>query len=234
MSDIWAIIPAAGVGKRMQANCPKQYLEIEQKTILQRTIERLAAHPQVVGVVVAISPGDEYWQDLDIGLDKPLVVVDGGVERCHSVQNALAYLVDNDKSDNWALVHDAARPCILLNDIDQLISTVLKQDNGGILGLPVSDTLKYCESDNTIQKTVSRDHLWRALTPQMFKVGELYTAIEKSLADNYVVTDEASAIEHVGGKPCIVEGHPSNIKITRPQDLELATLFIRQQRGEQE
>lgn len=229
MTEIWAVIPAAGVGKRMQADRPKQYLEIENKTLLQHTIERMASHPRVDGVVVAVSPEDEYWGDLCLSLDIPLIKVDGGEERCHSVLNALNYLVQCDKSDVWVLVHDAARPCVRHADIDLLINTVLKKSNGGILGLPVSDTLKYCGPEQLIEKTVSRDHLWRALTPQMFLSGELYQAITKSLEDNYLVTDEASAIEHIGKKPCMVEGHPDNIKVTRPQDLALATLFLRQQ-----
>ena len=233
MTEIWAVIPAAGVGKRMQADRPKQYLEIENKTLLQHTIERMASHPRVDGVVLAISPEDEYWGDLCLDLDMPLIKVDGGAERCHSVLNALNYLVQTDKSDVWVLVHDAARPCVRHEDIDLLIKTVLEKNNGGILGLPVSDTLKYCGSGQLIEKTVSRDHLWRALTPQMFLSGELYHAITKSLDDNYLVTDEASAIEYLGKQPCMVEGHPDNIKITRPQDLTLATLFLRQQLEQQ-
>lgn len=233
MSEIWAVIPAAGVGKRMQADRPKQYLEIDGKTILQHTIERLASHNEVSGIVVAVSPGDEYWLDLQVSITKPLVKVDGGEERCHSVLNGLKYLNETGNSEAWAMVHDAARPCVRLSDIDKLIAAAIQNKVGGILGLPVSDTLKFCNAQSVIEKTVSRDHLWRALTPQMFKVAALFDAIEKALNDNYLVTDEASAMEHNAIHPCIVEGHPDNIKITRPQDLALAKLFLRQQLEEQ-
>lgn len=229
MTEIWAVIPAAGVGKRMQADRPKQYLEIDNKTILQHTIERMTSLPRVAGVVVAVSPGDEYWKDLSLPKNKPVIKIDGGAERCHSVLNGLKYLAENQSAMTWVLVHDAARPCVRKEDIDLLVEQVVGHAVGGILGLPVADTLKYCNASLAIEKTVSRDHLWRALTPQLFRVGELKNAIEKSLADNYLVTDEASAIEHMGGTPLIVEGHPDNIKITRPQDLMLAKVFLQQQ-----
>lgn len=229
MNEIWAVIPAAGVGKRMQADRPKQYLEIANKTVLQHTIERIASHAEIAGVVVAISPGDEYWQDVNLPEGKHIVRVDGGKERCHSVQNGLRYLLDNGHSQAWALVHDAARPCVRIEDIDKLIKGVVGTHPGGILGLPVSDTIKLCSDAQDIEKTVDREGLWRALTPQLFKVTQLFEAIEKSLNDGYLVTDESSAMEHIGHKPKIVEGHPDNIKITRPQDLVLAGLFLQQQ-----
>ncbi|MDH5547709.1 MAG: 2-C-methyl-D-erythritol 4-phosphate cytidylyltransferase [Gammaproteobacteria bacterium] len=229
MNHIWAVIPAAGVGKRMQADRPKQYLQLHQKTVLQHTIERMAAHPSVTGVVVAISPGDGYWPDLAISIEKPLHVVDGGDERCHSVLNGLTFLMEQDFENAWALVHDAARPCVRQEDVTKLINRVVDAQQGGLLGLPVSDTIKFCDNSDVVQKTVSRDGLWRALTPQMFRVRELYDAIRQSLEDLYLVTDEASAIEHVGGRPLMVEGHPDNIKITRPQDLMLAEMFLQQQ-----
>lgn len=231
-SRYWAVIPAAGIGRRMGGDVPKQYLKVLGKTILEHTIERLAMHPDIQGIVVSLSRGDPYWPELAFSIDKPLYIVEGGAERCHSVLNALDYLSDIASDNDWVLVHDAARPCIRQDDIERLIIELTGHPVGGLLGIPVSDTMKRTDDTGEVQQTVERSHLWRALTPQMFRLGELRHAISRSLGTGQLVTDEASAMEAVGKAPRMVEGHGDNIKITRPQDLQLAELYLTQQGGE--
>jgi len=228
----WAVIPAAGDGTRMQADVPKQYLSINHKTILEHTLERFCSNPKIEGVVVAISGDDEIWKTLDISSHPKVTVAEGGVERCHSVLNGLRALSDQASSNDWVLVHDAARPCIRTEDIDRLIGTLNGHDVGGLLGLPVRDTMKRADSTGTIQETVDRDDLWHALTPQMFHLVALIEALENALSKDLLVTDEAQAIELNGHQPVLVEGHPDNIKITRNNDLALAELFLSQQESD--
>jgi len=228
----WAVVPAAGVGKRMQAQVPKQYLPLGERTVLEHTLSRLLTHPRIAGVVVAITPGDPYWQELASRFDATRVrVADGGAERCHSVLNALNRL--NDIGDDaWVLVHDAARPCLRHADIDRLFAELEADPVGGILALPVSDTVKRADSQRTITATVDRNGLWRALTPQMFRFATLRRAIGDALARGDLVTDESAAIEAAGLAPKVVEGHADNIKITRPGDLALASLYLDLQQRE--
>jgi 2-C-methyl-D-erythritol 4-phosphate cytidylyltransferase len=223
----WAVIPAAGVGKRMQADRPKQYLELHGRTVLAHTLSRFLVHPRIEGVVVALGEGDPYWPGLGISHPK-LRTAPGGAERCHSVLNALRVLRGQAAKDDWVLVHDAARPCLRREDIDHLIGTLHDHPVGGLLGLPVADTMKRTAADDTVIETVPREHLWRALTPQMFRFAELHQALDGALGNNRLVTDEASAMELAGKAPKMVEGHGDNIKITRPQDLVLAELYLAQ------
>jgi 2-C-methyl-D-erythritol 4-phosphate cytidylyltransferase len=224
----WAVIPAAGVGKRMQADRPKQYLKLHGQTVLEHTLSRFLDHPYISGVVVAITDGDPYWQELAIAHPK-LQVASGGEERCHSVLNALEVLQGEADDADWVLVHDAARPCLRRDDLEHLIEVLSGHPIGGLLGLPVADTMKRTTADDTVLETVSREHLWRALTPQMFRFAELYAALDTALKNNQLVTDEASAMELAGRAPKMVEGHGDNIKITRPQDLRLAELYLAEQ-----
>jgi len=223
----WAVIPAAGVGKRMQADRPKQYLQLHGRTVLEHTLSRFLDHSQISGVVVAVTEGDPYWQELALEHPK-LLSAPGGEERCHSVLNALVALQKVADESDWVLVHDAARPCLRSEDIDHLLEELAVHPVGGLLGLPVADTMKRTGDDDTVIETVSRDNLWRALTPQMFRLGELYQALGGALQRNALVTDEASAMELAGKAPKMVEGHGDNIKITRPQDLTLAELYLAQ------
>jgi 2-C-methyl-D-erythritol 4-phosphate cytidylyltransferase len=222
------VIPAAGVGKRMQADRPKQYLELHGRTVLEHTLSRFLDHPRISRVVVAVSDGDPYWQAL--GLSHPkLQVASGGEERCHSVLNALSLLSNQASANDWVLVHDAARPCLRPGDLAHLLDALADHPVGGLLGLPVADTMKRTAADDTVVETVPREHLWRALTPQMFHFAELYSALDTALSNHQLVTDEASAMELAGKAPKMVEGHGDNIKITRPQDLRLAELFLAEQ-----
>ncbi|MCF6325441.1 MAG: 2-C-methyl-D-erythritol 4-phosphate cytidylyltransferase [Gammaproteobacteria bacterium] len=225
----WGVIPASGVGKRMGSELPKQYLTLDGKTLLQHSIERMVAHPRIAGVVVAVAEHDKRWQAFEDHFGDAVTWVTGGAERYHSVLNALQVLNDIAAEDDWALVHDAARPCLRADDIDRLIDEA-NTGIGGILAAPVSDTMKRANADGSITETVNRAGLWRALTPQMFRIGLLIEAIEHAMTKGLPITDEASAIESLGHRPKIVAGHPDNIKITIPQDLELAQLYLQQQR----
>lgn len=224
----WAVIPAAGVGSRMQADRPKQYLPLHGKTVLEHTLARFLDHPKIDGVVVALSENDPWWRELALQHAKLFTAL-GGEERCHSVLNALNGLLSQADEKDWVLVHDAARPCLRREDLDHLIDVLQEHPVGGLLGLPVADTMKRSDSSDAVVETVSREHLWRALTPQMFRLGELREALEAALQNGQLVTDDASAMELMGKAPKMVEGHGDNIKITRPQDLALAQLYLAQQ-----
>ena len=229
--QFWAIIPAAGVGKRMQADRPKQYLPLLNKTVIEHTLDRLLSLQEVSGVVVSVSEKDEYWPSLNYQSVKPLLVAKGGVERSDSVLNALLLLQEKavDNNEIHVLVHDAARPCVRTEDIQNLIVQAQQNDNGGLLALAVRDTMKRADNNSQVLKTVDRDGLWHALTPQMFKLDLLVHALQQAEANNLSVTDDASAMELAGYHPVLIEGHEDNIKITRAFDLQLAELFLKHQ-----
>ena len=224
----WGVVPAAGVGKRMQANRPKQYLELAGSTVIELTLKRLLHAGVFTAVAVAISKEDPFWPELKISRHEQIVRAKGGKERADSVLSALHSLQDKANSDDWVLVHDAARPCLTVSDIRLLIDTLKDDEVGGILALSSHDTLKNVEGHNNIE-TIDRSRIWRALTPQMFRYGGLRRALEEAADNGSVVTDEASALELQGLQPKIVEGRPDNIKITRPEDLPLANFYLEQQ-----
>lgn len=226
--NIWVIIPASGVGKRMRSTVPKQYLKLNDKTVIEHTLDVFDKHESISEVVIAISNEDEYWPSLNINFSKPLHVTRGGKERCDSVLNGLKFLENKAEGKDWILVHDAARPCLRESDLDLLLDTLIEHDVGGILAVPVRDTMKRSTDNNLIKETIERENLWHALTPQMFRYSMLKDALESSLNNDEVITDEASAIEFAGFKPLLVEGHSDNIKITRPEDLGLASFFLKQ------
>ena len=227
--NYWAIIPAAGVGKRMCTDVPKQYLPLRGKAVIVHSIERMASHPGIRGVVVALCEDDAYWQDLMFSIDKPLWRAAGGVERCYSVLNALHVLSSHAHDDDWVLVHDAARPCVRADDISLLMDAVDENSIGGLLAVPVRDTMKRASIKNTVVDTLDRSYLWHALTPQMFRLGPLRNALAEALESDARVTDESSAMELAQYQPKLVEGHIDNIKITRPEDLILAEFYLQQQ-----
>lgn len=224
----WAVVPAAGVGKRMGADCPKQYLMLSGKPVIAHTLDRLLAVRSLLGLAVAVSPDDPYWNTLEVSLDPRIIRAEGGQERADSVLNALIALSGQADSNDWVLVHDAARPCVMPSDIERLMDTLVEEPIGGILALPVTDTLKTV-ADRSILGTADRTTIWRALTPQMFRYGALRQALSLALEQGHTVTDEASAMEQMGFQPRIVEGRPDNIKITRPEDLALATFYMESQ-----
>jgi 2-C-methyl-D-erythritol 4-phosphate cytidylyltransferase len=224
----WGVVPAAGVGKRMGAEIPKQYLEVAGKPVLQHTLERLLGVRLFSCVVVALGPEDGFWPDLPMAANARIVTAEGGKERSDSVLSALERLSDLAAPNDWVLVHDAARLCITPSDVLKLIEELRNDPVGGILALPSSDTLKGVESGRIVG-TVDRTHVWRALTPQMFRYRALKQALIDAAGEGVAVTDEASALEFKGERPRIVEGRPDNIKITRPEDLALAAFYLEQQ-----
>ncbi|MCX7112959.1 MAG: 2-C-methyl-D-erythritol 4-phosphate cytidylyltransferase [Proteobacteria bacterium] len=224
----WGVVPAAGVGKRMGADIPKQYLPVLGKPVLQHTLERLLSVEALSAVVVALGCEDGFWPDLPFADNSRILLAEGGKERADSVLSALNRLEGLASTDDWVLVHDAARLCITRSDVLKLIKVLEHDPVGGILALPSSDTLKGV-SDGVIVDTVDRNHVWRALTPQMFRYGALKEALASAAELGLTVTDEASALELKGQTPRIVEGRPDNIKITRPEDLALATFYLEQQ-----
>jgi 2-C-methyl-D-erythritol 4-phosphate cytidylyltransferase len=224
---IWGIVPAAGVGKRMQSDRPKQYLELGGKTVIEQTLLRMLQADVFTGIAVAISNEDPYWPSLGISKHADIVTAPGGKERADSVLSALKAIRTQASDNDWVLVHDAARPCITSTDIHHMIDQLKNDAVGGILAVSSHDTLKNVQ-DNHIIGTLDRSHIWRALTPQMFRYGMLKTALEAAVG-NSAITDEASALELQGLQPKIIEGRPDNIKITRPEDLALAQFYLEQQ-----
>jgi 2-C-methyl-D-erythritol 4-phosphate cytidylyltransferase len=226
----WAIVPAAGVGSRMQQSIPKQYLKIAGKTILEHTLDKLTFHELIKGVVVAISNADQFWPNYQSLNNKKIITVEGGAERFQSVFNALQSLADKCKVNDWVLVHDAARPCLSSDDITKLISKVKDDDIGGLLATPVCDTMKRANSYGKVLHTSERQYLWHALTPQMFRYGMLMDALQSAISSDTVITDEASALEAKGFQPLLVEGSSNNLKITRPDDLALAEFYLKNEK----
>lgn len=226
---VWAVVPAAGIGSRMEADRPKQYLDLDGKTVLEHTLQRLVSHPRIKGIIVAIAQNDPWWPQITIEGNDPIHVVVGGHERSDSVFHALTELDKLSDDDPWVLVHDAARPCLRHQDIDRMLDELSDHSVGGILGIPINDTVKRTNFEHEITDTVERKGLWRASTPQMFRLQALKQALQTAKEQQLKVTDEASAMELAGYQPLMVEGHSDNIKITVPQDLDLASLFLKQQ-----
>lgn len=231
VDGVWVIIPAAGIGQRMQAPQPKQYLSLLGCPVILHTLERLCAHARVRGVLVGISSQDHHWSVLIPALarlPKFLGKYTGGETRAQTVLNGLKELTKHAKPEDWVLVHDAVRPCVRHEDIDKLVNTV-SQGEGGLLAFPISDTVKRVDNEGRVIETVARAGLWRAATPQMFRIKTLTIALEKLMNNGNEITDEAYAIEANGGHPLVVACHPDNIKITLPSDLNLAELYLKQQ-----
>jgi 2-C-methyl-D-erythritol 4-phosphate cytidylyltransferase len=225
----WVILPAAGVGRRMGSAIPKQYLDLAGRAVIDHTLDLFVVDERIRGIVVALDPADGYWEDTVHAAHPKVIRAPGGAERCHSVLNALAVLEGLAGDHDWVLVHDAARPCLRSVDLDRLIELLGDDVVGGLLGIPVRDTMKRANRDERIEGTVDRASLWHAYTPQMFRLGLLRHALREALAANDLVTDDASAIERLGHAPRLVEGHADNIKITRAEDLPLARFYLQQQ-----
>jgi 2-C-methyl-D-erythritol 4-phosphate cytidylyltransferase len=233
--QFWAIIPAAGVGTRMQADRPKQYLPLLGKTLFEHSLLKLLNLHDISGAVVAVDTHDTAWRALHFTHNKPVLTATGGKERFHSVLNALNTLLTHlgndvtEQNEIWVLVHDAARPCVRPDDLELLMHCASADDHGGLLAVPVRDTMKRQTSEGRTATTVDRNGLWHAMTPQMFKLSLLIKALTNALENNLHVTDDASAMELLGYQPLLVACHDDNIKITRPFDLTLAELYMQQQ-----
>ncbi len=232
-SRYFGLIPAAGSGTRFnageaagKAELPKQYRPLgrDGRSMLEHSVRALLAAPQIDTVFVVLSPGDPYFRTLDWSgagqRVEPLYC--GGASRRDSVLNGLVAMVPAVDPDDWVLVHDAARPCLQKKDLLGLIDRAGGDGEGGILAVPVADTLKRSDSDGCIVNTEPRDGLWQAQTPQMFRHGLLMRALLQALD----VTDEAGAVEKLGVHPKLVRGSPMNLKVTVPEDLVLAELIL--------
>ncbi|WP_337881423.1 2-C-methyl-D-erythritol 4-phosphate cytidylyltransferase [Rheinheimera sp.] len=221
---IATVIPAAGVGKRMQADRPKQYLELAGATVLEQTVRRLQQVPELRQFYIAVSTDDPYYPALTSLQQPGLTRVDGGAERANSVLNALVQI--DAAQYPWVLVHDAARPVVRVTDVQLLIARCLSENAGGILATPVRDTMK--RGGTLVEQTVERAGLWHAYTPQLFPTALLRGALQSALAAGAAVTDEASAMEWAGQPVLLIPGHADNIKITQAEDLALARFYLEQ------
>jgi 2-C-methyl-D-erythritol 4-phosphate cytidylyltransferase len=217
----WLVIPAAGVGARMAADRPKQYLEVAGRCILEHTLDCFLDHPGLLGVMVCLAVDDPYWPNLALASDPRIRRADGGRERADSVLAGLRALqLAGAAEDDWVLVHDAARPNLARSDLDRLLATLATDPVGGLLAVPARDTLKRADAAGRVAQTVDRAVIWQAYTPQMFRLGDLRQALDAALAVGVPITDEASALEWVGKAPRLVEGRADNLKVTRPEDLQ--------------
>lgn len=225
----WALMPAAGSGRRFGGGLPKQYLSAAGKPLIAHALDALLAHPGVNGAVVALAADDPHWPGWITRHGKPVIACVGGLERADSVLAALRALPEGVAEDALLLVHDAARPNLRAGDIDRLIDAAAASADGAILAAPVRDTLKRADADARIDATEPRERLWRALTPQAFRRNLLRRALEAAQAAGVAVTDEAMAVERLGLHPALVEGREDNLKVTTPADLALVEFLLTRQ-----
>lgn len=228
---IWAILPAAGIGRRMGSPIPKQYLTLAGKPVIQHSMEKLLRVSALRELVIALHPEDEHFEKLKLPDDR-LSLVSGGDTRQESVLNALIAMSTRAKHDDIVLIHDAVRPCVLVEDIERLLESIAGQDAGALLATPQDNTLKTVDRAGKLEETVDRSRYWQALTPQGFPYGLMLEAMQEAVAAGMAITDEASAIEAKGLRPLLVEGDRNNIKITRESDLHLAEAILKSQQGE--
>lgn len=226
MTRHWCVVPAAGRGRRFGGATPKQYLRIGDKPLLLHTLERLAAHPRIAGLMLVLAPDDDMWtRGLVEVLGVPLLVAGGGAERADSVLAGVRALPASVTAHDFVLVHDAARPCVRGQDISRLLELAIPA-GGGLLAAPLRDTLKRADGEGRTSGTEPRESRWRALTPQLFRRGELDAALAEAAAAEVAITDEAMAMERAGHRPLLVEGTEDNIKVTTPADLALAEFLL--------
>ena len=228
MSSVWAVVPAAGSGRRMAAEVPKQYLKLNGVPILEHTLRALLACPDIRGVVVVLDPSDRRADAIPSLSDPRVTTASGGAERADSVLAGLEAITAEAGVKDWVLVHDAARPCISVTTLRALITSCLSEGVGGVMAQASVDTLKHVSDDNRVVETLDRKVIWRAQTPQMFKLTELTSALSSAIASEAAITDESMAMELAGYPVSILEGPSTNIKITVPADLEIAEIILRQ------
>ena len=222
---MYAIIVAAGSGQRFVSDTPKQFLEIAGKLAIQHSIDAFDGIDEIEGIVLVMPKNQSLWQDIELTASKPLMYATGGSSRAQSVLHGLNILAPSVDENTWILVHDAARVCVLSSDIEKLIKACKNQNQGGLLVKPINDTIKYSEDRKYVKKTINRNYLTAALTPQMFPFGQLTDVLER--ADHKTVTDESSAFEQSGIMPLMVQGRSDNIKLTQVEDLFLAEYILR-------
>jgi 2-C-methyl-D-erythritol 4-phosphate cytidylyltransferase len=234
----WLVMPAAGVGRRFGGQTPKQYAELQGRTVMEWALAPFLGDSRCAGAVVVVAAGDPYWPAIAARLSAPgsraataseptkVISAAGAQERCGSVRNGLAALATHAAAEDWVLVHDAARPCISTEDRDELLERVHDHPVGGLLAAPAADTLKRAVAGQQVAETVDRTGLWRALTPQMFRYKRLCDALDRASADGRQPTDEAQALEWTGERPVLVAGSTANIKITNSDDLAIAVALL--------
>lgn len=222
---LWCVVPAAGRGTRVGGDCPKQYLPLAGRPLIEHTLERLAAHPRIAGLLVVLGAADAHWSGVGMLHGKPVLTAVGGAERSDSVLAGIDALPEVVDADDFVLVHDAARPCVRLADIGNLIELGGAAD-GGLLGAPLRDTLKRADAAGRSELTEPRDHRWRAFTPQMFRRAQLSRALREAARRGVNVSDEAMAMEQAGFAPLLVEGAEDNIKVTTAADFALAEFLL--------
>lgn len=230
--SLYAVIPAAGSGSRMNSSTPKQYIEINGMSVLTHTVDRLLQIELIEKIVVVLDEATYNDSSFVLPDHSKINTCVGGSSRAESVSNGLYYLQTVAPPDSMVLVHDAARPCVRVGDIMQLIDTVGGDINGGLLGMPVVDTLKRVGKDMQVTATVDRDELWRAATPQLFQLTALLNALTTALEQGVDITDEASAMQYAGFCPRLLQCSADNIKVTTPTDLALATHYLSAQQSE--
>ena len=228
----WIIVPAAGVGSRFGGEMPKQYQLLLGKPVIEHTLERLL-ELQDAQIVVAVSQADILWQQIPVFQSPRIQTTLGGDERADSVRMALETLQGRAEQDDWVLVHDVARPCVRVQDIQNLMTTLTSHKVGGILATPISDTVKrivkQAAHQSDIDSTEDRSQLWAAQTPQMFRYGLLLESLQSAVQQQCPPTDESAAIEELGYTPSVVEGSRDNIKITRLEDMAIAEAIMKYQ-----
>jgi len=227
VSSVWAVVPAAGSGRRMAAEVPKQYLKLNGVPILEHTLRALLACPDIRGVVVVLDPSDRRADAIPSLSDPRVTTASGGAERADSVLAGLEAITAEAGLKDWVLVHDAARPCISVTTLRALITSCLSEGVGAVMAQASVDTLKHVSDDNRVVETLDRKVIWRAQTPQMFKLTELTSALSSAIASEAAITDESMAMELAGYPVSILEGPSTNIKITVPADLEIAEIILR-------
>lgn len=233
---IWAIVPAAGIGTRMSSSIPKQYLQVNGQSVLMHSLKALCRVSGVQSIMLALDANDKVAAEQGLISGQTLDGCEintclGGANRAQSVLNALHAIAINADADDWVLVHDAARPCVRPDEIDALL-TAVEGTTGGLLAVPVRGTLKKANASNHVIETVDRTQMWEAATPQVFRFGQLTTALEFALNNGIAVTDEASAMEAMGIAPQLVPCSSDNLKITYAQDLHLAGLILQARKHE--
>lgn len=226
----FVVIPAAGSGRRFAAALPKQYATLGTSTVIELSLAPFENDPDCAGIVVALAPDDAHWPAVGARRPRLIEIAEGGEHRAHSVRNALRALSSRVRDDDWVMVHDAARPCFTAADLATLKRELASHEAGGLLAIPVADTLKRAVHADfpfaEVEATVDRAGLWRAATPQVFRFGILSRALEAALTDHRLPTDEAQAVEWAGHRPRLIAGRADNIKVTTAEDLDLAGAIL--------
>lgn len=225
----WLVMPAAGAGRRFGSEIPKQYAPLAGRTVIEWSLAPFLADPRCARIVVALAAGDPHWARLPVAARA--ASASGGGQRSQSVRSALQALAGQAAADDWVLVHDAARPCLSAEDLDCLVRQVEGHAVGGLLALPVADTLKRAQPAAAgeaprVAGTQERAGLWRALTPQMFRYAPLCAALDRAHAAQRYPSDEAQALEWTGASPLLIEGAAGNLKVTTAADLALAAAIL--------